>query len=71
MNANFAYFSWLELGCPDVGAQLPAAYSSSVRLTEGVRERAEMLLQDALAFARTPGALSGPPGGGRARVTAE
>ena len=67
----FAYFSWLCLGCPDVGSETLLVYGANRLMTTGIQSSAECLLQDVLSFVRQPGALYGPPGGGRARVTQE
>ena len=71
VNAMFAYFSWLCLGCPDVGSKALLAYGTDPLMTSGVQASAESLLQEVLRFVRQPGALHGPLGGGRARVTQE
>ena len=46
VNGLFAYLSWLELGCPDVGREVHKVFSSGPVFYDGARARAEFLLQD-------------------------
>ena len=60
VNAIFAFYSYIELGLPDVGSSAPSAYSGQPVRFDVQRARAEQLLVevlDTLRSSATEGAL--------------
>ena len=68
INAIFAFYSYIELGLPDVGSSAPSAYSGRPVWFDVQRARAEQLLVEVLATLRS-GAPRGP--GGRTHASDE
>ena len=67
VNNLMAFYSYVELGCPDVTIAPPSFYSGAPRGHRVLRQRAEQLVADVLPFVR-PGASQEALGGGRLRV---
>ena len=68
VNAIFAFYSYIDLGLPDVGSSAPSAYSGQPVWFDVHRARAEQLLVEVLATLRS-GASKGALEGGCLRVT--